>query len=234
MEPGTLDRPQAADRGRPLLSQHHGRVPPYKQQLKSQGSDIAGLLRDDATSSSALSLFDYAGSLVSTVGSWDDSEQDYDAKATREVQDMLENLEGFLYRENQASVENGALLDECKQWSVLFPHIRSTTRIRGRQLLQLKESGFELIARGDARCHSPYLLVPEQALDAGAMTLEIHGIGLTGDTVARHDSLPREELLGSFLASGVDSMIDWSDHEVHKALGRLRDERDDPSFWWAS
>lgn len=70
------------------------------------------------------SLAGYAASLVpSTQGSWDEYEQDYDEKSTKKVLDMMNELDGILYLEESNS-SNTELVDECKLWNNLFPHIR--------------------------------------------------------------------------------------------------------------
>lgn len=84
------------------------------------------------TASSGISFL--AGSLISTVYSWDGSELDYDTKSTKKVEEMLDALESLLFKDDPNALQSSnkghnlvtttALKQECENWSLLFPHLR--------------------------------------------------------------------------------------------------------------
>ncbi len=61
---------------------------------------------------------------LSTQGSWDEQEQDYDAQATKHVLDMMGQLQNLLYDDDKSTIRTNDLLDECQEWMLLFPHLR--------------------------------------------------------------------------------------------------------------
>ncbi|KAJ8329402.1 hypothetical protein O5D80_002417 [Batrachochytrium dendrobatidis] len=177
---------------------------------------------------SAHSFIDYTESLGSTVGSWDESEQDYDAKATHEVQDMLEHLDEVLYKESQPSDKDNTLLEECNEWSFLFPHFR----VRGNQLSLTKESGYELICRDMAQGHSSCPSVPEYSSNTFQNdSMKVQGVSLASSTVVQHNHTPESELKDVYVLGESRSMVDWTDPVVRLTLSRLRDDRYDNSYW---
>ncbi|RKO88544.1 hypothetical protein BDK51DRAFT_36700 [Blyttiomyces helicus] len=136
-------------------------------------------------SSSSRGIQDYApSSIVSTVSStWDDSEHDYDAQATVQVQAMLERLETFLYHGERGLSHTHPRLGASS--SAILPtlmplHFPELFLVRNRKRLAEWECstrrrmqrvvftfpphsdlGYELISAAQVRSHSPYFFVPE-------------------------------------------------------------------------
>ncbi|KAH6563075.1 hypothetical protein BASA61_010585 [Batrachochytrium salamandrivorans] len=183
--------------------------------------------RQDKEYSDALSMMGYADSLASTVESWDESEQDYDVKATYQVHDMLESLEGILYKDAPSSEEDSTLLEECQKWSLLFPHLR----IRGKQLLQPTEGGYEQIPNDMDQNYSSCLPTPDHTLGTDQECIEVREVDLATNTVMKNESLLGQETKEvCFLYEG-DSTVDWTDVAVRQTLSRLHDDRYDGTYW---
>ena len=67
----------------------------------------------------------YEASLAaSTIGSWDDEEQDYDEKSTKKVWDMMNQMDNILYQDGKSDSDSQELITECLEWNNLFPHLR--------------------------------------------------------------------------------------------------------------
>ncbi|KAJ3114765.1 hypothetical protein HDU96_001708 [Phlyctochytrium bullatum] len=67
----------------------------------------------------------------------------FDAQATSQITELVQRLEETIYVENcdeeSVATRRMAVFDECKEWSLLFPHLR----IRGKSFLNSTESGIE-------------------------------------------------------------------------------------------
>ncbi|KAJ3147848.1 hypothetical protein HDU86_007843 [Geranomyces michiganensis] len=185
---------------------------------------------------------DYApSSIVSSVSSsWDTVEHDYDAKATAQVQEMLEHLETFLYHESTGLEGDRNLLEECEEWSSLFPHLR----IRGHNLLPTGDVGYEGIPRSELRSHSPYFFIPANPPDdkwthgipspvSPEHIPRVAGIGLGNDIIGRKAD-PDKGLgggrstreRGDFALDGwpgAQSMFDWSDPKTEETVVAITD-----------
>lgn len=74
--------------------------------------------------SSAISSISRSSLAVSVMGSWDEEEQDYDARARKKVTEMIDQLDNLLYDDKPHNIENPSLIDECSQWTGLYSHIR--------------------------------------------------------------------------------------------------------------
>ncbi|KAI9346960.1 hypothetical protein BDR26DRAFT_855428 [Obelidium mucronatum] len=101
----------------------------------------------------------------------------FDAQATIHVQEMLEKLESFLFRESPSLTGNTQLSEECEEWSHFFPHIR----IRGINQAPQKDQGYDIIPRTKARACSPYLYVPPNPSRAFRM----EGIKIPKEAIVR-------------------------------------------------
>jgi Zn/Cd-binding protein ZinT len=51
--------------------------------------------------------------------------KDYANKATKVVNEMVLQLENLLYEDEESTIQDQNLQDECRQWNSLFPHLRS-------------------------------------------------------------------------------------------------------------
>ncbi|KAJ3171596.1 hypothetical protein HDU88_007676 [Geranomyces variabilis] len=165
---------------------------------------------------------DYApSSIVSSVSSsWDTVEHDYDAKATAQVQEMLEHLETFLYHGTLEQV------------------------IRGHNLLPTSDVGYEAIPRSELRSHSPYFFIPANPSDdklmhsspnpvAPEQIPSVAGIGLGNDIIGRkpesvnspvdaRSSRERSDLVHDGWPV-AQSMFDWSDAKTQEAMAAITD-----------
>ncbi|KAJ3266332.1 hypothetical protein HDU77_001399 [Chytriomyces hyalinus] len=176
----------------------------------------------DASLSNSLSLSnasrikDYAPSSTWSNAS---TEQSFDAQATMHVQDLLEKLETYMYKEcaSLATSKNmNQLSDECDEWSILFPHIR----VRGTNPTPFKELGFQHYSHDSIRSDktrpiSPYFYSPNSTFESNA--LEITGVNLSKDAVIRH--MQNEAVQNTeWNCPGEDwttwneqSLLDWGD-----------------------
>ncbi|KAJ3276070.1 hypothetical protein HDV01_006240 [Terramyces sp. JEL0728] len=185
-------------------------------KLESFNSDL------DSNSSARISqssFAEYAGSFVSTIGSWDETEQDYDVKATREVTEMVEQLDNLLYRDKDSAIDAGEILDECQQWTLLFPHIR----ICGVQMIPTKDSGFEIKSVQDARASSPYFFLPLHPASSN-LPMQIQGHHLDSAFVHTADDMDaKENNKGNPNAWNLSSTIDWSDSVIREFIPRIEE-----------
>ncbi|KAI8908171.1 hypothetical protein DFJ77DRAFT_474037 [Powellomyces hirtus] len=189
-----------------------------------------------STGSQPQRIRDYApSSVVSSVSSsWDAVEHDYDAKATAQVQEMLEHLETFLYHESRGLEGNRELLEECEEWSSLFPHLR----IRGHQLMPTGDIGYEAISRSELRSHSPYFFIPESpAEDKSSHVLQsahqhipsVEGIGLGSDIIGKkpktyqNDRERHHDINIQDTSLIAQSVFDWSHKKTEEALTAISD-----------
>ncbi|KAI8902766.1 hypothetical protein BC833DRAFT_572446 [Globomyces pollinis-pini] len=168
---------------------------------------------------------DYAS--VGTIGSWDETEQDYDIKATREVTEMVDQLGNLLYQDEGSSIDNLDLLDECKQWTTLFPHLR----IRGVQLIPSKETGFQFISNNtDVRALSPYFRIPAVELE-NPDVLQIQGIKIPNEAFNCDESLQKSSDLKDVETNGncfpTRKCVEWSDQSTNffRKIERSPDKR---------
>ena len=102
-------------------------IPPKRHQHHHQDTNpsFVSEISSSASFSQHSSNTGYAASLVaSTIGSWDEEEQDYDEKSTRKVVEMMNVLDNILYQDDESSCNNSDLISECLQWNSMFPHIR--------------------------------------------------------------------------------------------------------------
>ncbi|KAJ3259185.1 High affinity cAMP-specific and IBMX-insensitive 3',5'-cyclic phosphodiesterase 9A [Boothiomyces macroporosus] len=164
------------------------------------------------------SFAEYAGSLVSTIGSWDETEQDYDVKATREVTEMVEQLDNLLYKDYNSTIEAGEILDECQQWTLLFPHIR----VCGIQMIPTKDSGYEIMSMQDARSSSPYFFLPAKPNDPHVI-MQIQGHHIDSKCIRTAEDLISENDENSSSEWNLTSTIDWSDTVVREFIPRIQE-----------
>ncbi|KAJ3322615.1 hypothetical protein HDV06_002829 [Boothiomyces sp. JEL0866] len=190
---------------------------PKLDSFTSDSSRQSRFFNDSDSNSSARvsqsSFAEYAGSLVSTIGSWDETEQDYDVKATREVTEMVEQLNNLLYKDYQSTIEAGEILDECQQWTLLC----------GFQMIPTKDSGFEMMSAQDARSSSPYFFLPLRSQDIN-IQMQIQGHHLDSvyvRTVA--DTTSDENLEKDSSEWNLTSTIDWSDTVVREFIPRIKE-----------
>ncbi|KAJ3023463.1 UNVERIFIED_CONTAM: hypothetical protein HDU68_008601 [Siphonaria sp. JEL0065] len=148
-------------------------------------------------------ILDYAPSSNWSSAS---TEQSFDAQATIHVQEMLEKLEAFLFRETQSLAGNTQLSEECEEWSHLFPHIR----IRGHNQTPQKDQGYDLIPRTKTRACSPYFYIPP----CTSRAFRVEGIKLPIESVVRQNPVlvtrVSDDTEGG-VVGGVEeeSLFDW-------------------------
>lgn len=101
-------------------------IPPKRHQHHHQDTNPSFVSEiSSASFSQHSSNTGYAASLIaSTIGSWDEEEQDYDEKSTRKVVEMMNLLDNILYQDDESGCNNSDLISECQQWNSMFPHIR--------------------------------------------------------------------------------------------------------------
>ncbi|TPX61130.1 hypothetical protein SpCBS45565_g07334 [Spizellomyces sp. 'palustris'] len=167
---------------------------------------------------------------------------------------MLEQLETFLYHESDTLIGNQQLMEECIEWSSLFPHLR----VRGHQILPTKDLGYEIIPRSELRCHSPYFFVPENPIEHNSASLYspkpchasypdslpfVEAIGLSNDIVARKFMLEAVDQIYDHAKESTGSngnwpyyarsLFNWSDPKAQEAIrGLLNFDRRNGSTRW--
>ncbi|KAI8618357.1 hypothetical protein BC830DRAFT_951173 [Chytriomyces sp. MP71] len=159
--------------------------PHAMRKSSSTGIDSNSTSSVSLSSDSLSRIRDYAPSSTWSNAS---TEQSFDAQATIHVQDMLEKLEMYMYKESMSLAGNKLLGEECEEWSLLFPHLR----VRGINPSPHKDQGFELLSRdpiSDGRPCSPYFYVPECS-QSSKSALKMNGIALPNQSIAPRNEKP--------------------------------------------
>ncbi|KAJ3137738.1 hypothetical protein HDU90_001689 [Geranomyces variabilis] len=207
------------------------------------GNCLCTMPTQSSSGSQPQRIRDYApSSIVSSVSSsWDTVEHDYDAKATAQVQEMLEHLETFLYHACPSSAANG-LSKCCKLLDAGLKPLYFS--IRGHNLLPIGDVGYEAIPRSELRSHSPYFFIPANPSDDKLMHSSpnpvapehipsVAGIGLGNDIIGRkpesvnspvdaRSSRERSDLVHDGWPV-AQSMFDWSDAKTQEAMAAITD-----------
>ncbi|KAJ3192695.1 hypothetical protein HK101_006117 [Irineochytrium annulatum] len=126
---------------------------------------------------------------------------------------------------------------ECREWSKLFPHIR----VRGHQILPSYENGYEYISNTQARCISPYFMIPghqdktelsSRVSRSDPTSFAVQGLGLRTDLAHRPGEPPEpERYVPDSPHQGVFSWAETRTAEALKILMEVK-ERSLKSKWY--
>lgn len=144
----------------------------YSRSEESSASSIRSgcqtLITDD-TAQSWSGIHSYTGTGISTerssVFSWGYDE--FDKAASRQVQQMFEEIEELLY-ERKCETQLKGLQEECQEWASRFPHLR----ILGTQLVCPTDEGFQWYA---TPAHTPIPSSAGQSKEITANELCVQG-----------------------------------------------------------
>ncbi|XP_077095766.1 protein FAM149B1 isoform X2 [Siphateles boraxobius] len=144
----------------------------YSRSEESSASSIRSgyqTLTTDDTAQSWSGIHSYTGTGISTerssVFSWGYDE--FDKAASRQVQQMFEEIEEQLY-ERKCETQLKGLQEECQEWASRFPHLR----ILGTQLVCPTDEGFQWYA---TPAHTPILSKAGQSKEITANELCVQG-----------------------------------------------------------
>ncbi|XDV43266.1 hypothetical protein PO909_011776 [Leuciscus waleckii] len=144
----------------------------YSRSEESSASSIRSgcqTLTTDDTAQSWSGIHSYTGTGISTerssVFSWGYDE--FDKAASRQVQQMFEEIEEQLY-ERKCETQLKGLQEECQEWASRFPHLR----ILGTQLVCPTDEGFQWFA---TPAHTPILSKAGQSKEITANELCVQG-----------------------------------------------------------
>ncbi|XP_056094845.1 protein FAM149B1 isoform X1 [Rhinichthys klamathensis goyatoka] len=144
----------------------------YSRSEESSASSIRSgcqTLTTDDTAQSWSGIHSYTGTGISTerssVFSWGYDE--FDKAASRQVQQMFEEIEEQLY-ERKCETQLKGLQEECQEWASRFPHLR----ILGTQLVCPTDEGFQWYA---TPAHTPIISKAGQSKEITANELCVQG-----------------------------------------------------------
>ncbi|XP_051724927.1 protein FAM149B1 isoform X2 [Ctenopharyngodon idella] len=144
----------------------------YSRSEESSASSIRSgcqTLTTDDTAQSWSGIHSYTGTGISTerssVFSWGYDE--FDKAASRQVQQMFEEIEELLY-ERKCETQLKGLQEECQEWASRFPHLR----ILGAQLVCPTDEGFQWYA---TPAHTPIPSSGGQSKEITANELCVQG-----------------------------------------------------------